>query len=116
MQLKNDPNGKASLQKVVIDFYNNNQRPASFFLETRNVEWDWAYLHFLVDRKNVIRYGMGLDRNLWVGGVELAIGPHYFGPAEFWSYANSERFRISLDVESVIHNLKLLDEFWSGQE
>jgi len=64
----------------------------------------------------VIRYSIGVDREVYVGAVELGIGPHYFGPAAFWSYDDMERFSMEATTEAVIHNLKLLDEFWSGQE
>jgi hypothetical protein len=46
--------------------------------------------------------------------VSLAIGPHYFAPADFWSYENSKRFKIEASTEAIEHNLKLLDEFFGA--
>lgn len=48
---------------------------------------------------------------MYVGGVQLAIGPHYFSPADFWSYEASQRFTLEASMEGVIKNLRLLDEF-----
>jgi hypothetical protein len=49
-----------------------------------------------------------------LGGVELGIGPHYFGPSAFWSYENANRFISEISTQAVFHNLRLLDEFWEN--
>jgi hypothetical protein len=59
----------------------------------------------------VIRYGIVRDRGAWLGGVALGIGPHYFGPADFWSYEHAQRFTLEASTEGAIKNLILLDEF-----
>lgn len=112
MQLKNDLNGRNALQFLIIDHYEKSGRTVRYFFESKNDEWDCLYLYFLVSKKYVIRYGIDFDKGSWLSRVELGIGPHYFGPADFWSHKDSERFHISTDPESIIHNLKLLDEFF----
>jgi hypothetical protein len=108
MKVRND------LQSSVLEYYKHLNREVRYFLETKNVDWGWTFLHFLVDKRHVIRYGFGVDRNVLVGGVEIGIGPHYFGAAAFWSYENSMRFINSLETDAVFHNLRLLDEFWKA--
>lgn len=112
MQLNEFTNIKNDLQKSILTFYKNLGRDAICFRESKNVDWNGAYLHFLVDKRRVIRYGFTNDREVWVGGVEMGIGPEYFSPAFFWSYEDSTRFSRDLDTQSVFHNLSLLDEFW----
>ncbi len=112
MQLKNDTNGRNLLREVVTGYYEKlGNRTVSCFLRANNPEWNWYYEHYLIDHKHVIRYGLGEDRHLLIGGVELAIGPHYFAPVDFWDYPNSQRFKIEASTEAVEYNLKLLDEF-----
>jgi hypothetical protein len=106
LQIRND------VHLSVLNYYKYLNREAKYFLETKNEEWDWTYLHFLVDKKRVVRYGFGVDRNMLLGGVEIGIGPHYFGAADFWSYEKSTNFVSSVDTESIFHNLRLLDEYW----
>jgi hypothetical protein len=116
MQLSDDLSGRNLLIHTVIQYYRSNgARPVRKFSETEDKEWAHFYAHFLVDRKYVIRYGIGADRGDLRGGVELAIGPHYFGPADFWSYENSERFTLEASTEGIERNLALLDEFWRTQ-
>ena len=115
MQLKNDLESRNKLQDVILDYYKERGRSARYFLESKDADGGLS-LHFLVDRKRVIKYSIGLDRECWLGAVALGIGPHYFGPAAFWSYDNMKRFSMEATTEAVIHNLKLLDEFWSSQE
>lgn len=113
VQLRNDLKSQNHLGEIIIDFYKKQgDRAINIFSHTKDVEWDWSYTHFLVDRKHVLRYGHGQDRGAWMGGIELGIGPHYFGPAIFWSFANSERFSVQAETEGVIRNLSLLDEFF----
>ncbi len=52
----------------------------------------------------------------FLGGLSLAIGPHFFSPSEFWSFEAYERFDRSATTEAVAHNLRLLDEFLAIQE
>lgn len=112
MQLKNDFEGRNFLRDTIIGHHERiGGRTIQCFLHTENKEWNWHYEHFLLNRKFVFRYGLGEDRGLTLGGIELAIGPHYFSPADFWDYANSQRFKMEASTEAVEHNLMLLDEF-----
>lgn len=112
MQIKNDIEGWNLLQSTINQYFKRDEkRTISYFLETKNEEWGFFYQHFLLDRKHIFRYGIGQDRETWIGGLELAIGPHYFGPADFWSSAASERFQMAASTEAVEHNLRLLNEF-----
>lgn len=111
MQLSNDFHGFNTLRNTIIDCYEKSNRSIKCFLRTEDKEWGWHYEHFLLDRKYVFRYGIGIDRQIMLGSLELAIGPHYFGPSDFWDYANSERFSIEASTEAVENNLVLLDEF-----
>ncbi|CAN7513780.1 hypothetical protein LJR290_003484 [Variovorax sp. LjRoot290] len=112
VQLKNDLQSHNLLDETIRNYYERNGgREARNFLYTEDGEWGWHYTHFLIDRKHVIRYGYGQDRGGWVGGVELAIGPHYFDPSAFWSFKDAERFAIEATTGGVIRNLILLDEF-----
>ena len=104
--------GLNMLDDAIQEYYSKNgNRHIRKFKSSENKDWGWHYLHYLVDRRHVIRYGIGQDRNVWVGGLELAIGPSYFEAADFWSYANSERFTLEASTEGVERNLALLDEF-----
>lgn len=110
--LKDDLESRNLLDETIYSFYKRvENRPIENFLRTKDEEWGWWYTLFLVDRNHVIRYGYGQDRGFWVGGVELGIGPHYFGPAAFWSYEDSQRFSMEASTEGIIKNLSLLDEF-----
>ncbi|MEJ7805795.1 MAG: hypothetical protein WKG03_07740 [Telluria sp.] len=114
MQLKNDLESRNLLDDAIYSFYKKyGNREVRNFLHTKDGEndWDWHYTYFLIDRKHVIRYGYGQDRNFWVGGIELGIGLHYFSASAFWSYENSERFTMEASIEGVQYNLSLLDEF-----
>lgn len=116
MQLTLDSSGLSLLRQTIESYYQKNQsRQVFIFQETTDPEWGWRYLHFLVDRKYVIRYGYGEDRSI-TGGIELAIGPHYFAPAEFWSPKEANRFTLEASTEGVEQNLRLLDEFFSFSE
>ena len=72
---------------------------------------DWYYTGFLLERKHVIRFAYGPDRYGWTGGIQLAIGPDYFGPSDFWSPENAERFLMEWSPDALVRNLMLLDEF-----
>jgi hypothetical protein len=99
------------LRDSIFTYYKNLRRDATFFVRARNDGSEGTYLHFLVDRRHVLRYGFSFDRGMWVGGLQLGIGPGYFAPAYFWSYEDSTRFSMELDSQSVFRNLRLLDEF-----
>lgn len=101
-----------NIQSSVLNYYKYLGREAKYLRESENIDWGGWYLHFFVEKKRVIRYGFGVDRNMWVGGVEIGVGPEYLGPAYFWSYEKSTRFMSSVDSESIFYNLRLLDEFW----
>lgn len=112
MQLSNYLEIRNGLQLAVLKYYKALGRDARYFLESKDDEWGWVNLHFLIDKRHVIRYGFGLDRDVLLGGIALGIGPHYFGPDSFWSYDDSLKFSNSLDEESVFRNLRLMDDFW----
>ncbi|MCP2087413.1 UNVERIFIED_ORG: hypothetical protein J2Y81_003430 [Paraburkholderia sediminicola] len=113
MQLTSDIDSINLLDETVRDYYaKSGNRSAIRFLHRKGGEGDNFFTHFLIDRKHVICYEIGTDRGMWLGAVSLAIGPHYFGPADFWSYEASERFKMDASTDAVIHNLALLDEFF----
>lgn len=117
MRLKNDADGRNFLDETIQGYYRSNgNRCASNFLHSKDEEWGWSYTHFLLEQKIIFRYGIGEDRGVTMGGLQLAIGPHYFGPADFWSYENSQRFRLGTEVDDVLHNLGLLDEFLGNED
>ncbi|MES2415608.1 MAG: hypothetical protein V4614_17575 [Pseudomonadota bacterium] len=115
MQLKNDVEGINLLRELIVNFYKKNgDRNVSIFLHSKNEEWKSDSLCYLLDRKYVIRYTLGPDDRgygTYVGGIELAIGPHYFSAADFWDYKNFERFRMSTEPFEIEMNLSLIDEF-----
>lgn len=112
VQLKNDLDGRNLLDETIYSYYRKNgNRHVSNFSHTEDPEWDGFDTYFLIDRKHVIRYGISQDRGFWLGAVSLAIGPHYFGAADFWSYEDSQRFTLEATTEGVEKNLGLLDEF-----
>ncbi|CAG9176750.1 hypothetical protein [Cupriavidus pampae] len=111
MQLKNDVDSINALNDAVKGFYERNGGRSAIRFLHGYTEDGGIYTHFLVDRKHVIRYEIGKDRKIWLGALSLAIGPHYFGPADFWSYEASERFKMDATTDAVLHNLALLDEF-----
>ena len=112
MQLKNDLDSKNLLDETIHDYYRKvGGRFASNFLRSEDSTCVGYATYFLIDRRHVIRYGISQDRGRWLGAVSLAIGPHYFGAADFWSYEASQRFTLEATTEGVIKNLSLLDEF-----
>lgn len=68
-------------------------------------------INFLFDRKHVAKYIDCFDRSIYFGVFLLAIGSHYFTPADFFDYPSSERFDRDASTEAVAHNLGLLDDF-----
>lgn len=109
VRLNNDDYGQNLLRETVLNHYQKSGRIISPFLMSD--EYEWHYEHFILDREHVFRYGIGEDRKIKLGTIELGIGPHYFGPSDFWDYPNSERFSIEASTEAVERNLNLLDEF-----
>ena len=70
-------------------------------------------IRFLLERKHVIECGVLYEPRVkrYLSTLLLGIGPEYFGPANFWSYEQSERFTMEATTEGIVHNLGLLDEF-----
>lgn len=112
MQLKNDIEGLNILDDTINEFYTiYGRRLIKIFMRSKHNDWDWDYIHYILDHKHIIRYGIGEDRGMWLSSLELAIGPHYFGAVDFWNYENSQRFTIEATTEAIFKNLRLLDEF-----
>ncbi|MDZ4282051.1 MAG: hypothetical protein U1C04_14940 [Hydrogenophaga sp.] len=109
MLLKNDIDGRNRLRQTILNHYEEQSMHATIFWESE--EHGFFNVHFLIDRKHVARYGMGEDRSTTIGGVQLAIGPHYFSPEDFWSHESAQRFSIEASEDAIKRNLKLLDEF-----
>lgn len=113
MQLKNDQQSKNLLDDAISNYYQRRgNRSVRNFLHAADPDGEAYYSYFLIERKNIIRYSIGIDRGMWLGALEMAIGPHYFGADAFWSYENYKRFSIDSTTEAVEKNLALLDEFW----
>jgi hypothetical protein len=108
--LKNDDHGWNELRNSVLSHYKQCAVQISFFTP-EDQHSDDLKIYFLIDRRYVVRYLIGLDRGMYLGTLQLAIGPHYFGPADFWSYEASQRFTLEASTEGVLKNLRLLDEF-----
>jgi hypothetical protein len=83
---------------------------ATIFWESE--EHGFFNVHFLIDRKHVARYGIGEERHTSIGGIQLAIGPHYFSPEDFWGNEPAQQFSIEASEDAIKRNLKLLDEFF----
>jgi hypothetical protein len=113
MQLKNDRDGIIEVDRVVHEYYKKNgNRDIRHFLWSENKEWNVLYSHFLLERRHIFKLSVGSDRGSCRVGIELGIGPHYFGPADFWSYENYKRFETQASTDSIIFNLRLMDEFF----
>jgi len=116
VQLKNDFDSFKLLYETIYSYYKKSgDRFVTIFADNPPSE-DGYYVRFLVDRQRVIEYGVVQDRGSYLSGVSLAIGPHYFGPADFWSYEASERFKRDASTDAVVHNLALLDEFFGNPD
>lgn len=114
MQLGNDLKSFQRLYEAVNSFYGRCAiRHWAIFEDLTPEQEDKYYVRFLVDRKHVVEYAVVTDRGFQLSGVSLAIGPRYFGPADFWSYENSKRFALEATTEAIEQNLHLLDEFFS---
>jgi hypothetical protein len=108
--LRNDEQGWNELRNSVLSHYKKCELQVSFFAPEDH-QSDDLETYFLIDRKHVVRYLIGLDRGMYLGVLQLAIGPHYFSAADFWSYEASQRFSLEASTEAVEKNLRLLDEF-----
>lgn len=112
MMIRNDIDGRNLLRKTISSFYEaNGGRHLYCFRVDQKDSSGWHEEHCLLDRKHVFSYSIGSDRDTAIGAIALAIGPHYFTPANFWDYENSTRFSIESSTEAVEKNLRLLDEF-----
>lgn len=112
MQLNNDHASFVLLFEAVTSFYKKpTPREVFIFANQAPSEEGKYYVRFLLDRKHVIEYSIVTDRGYNLSGVGLAIGPHFFGAADFWSYAAAERFKMEASTDAIEFNLRLLDEF-----
>jgi hypothetical protein len=112
MQLGNDIGGLRALYDSIYAYYARFEgRFVSIFDDTSPDESGSYSVRFLLDRQHVVQYSIGQDRGVNLGALTMAIGPHYFRPADFWSYEAGTRFKIEASTDAVIHNLALLDEF-----
>ncbi|MGF6766246.1 hypothetical protein P3T24_006592 [Paraburkholderia sp. GAS33] len=110
MLLKNDLEGRKLLDETVRSYYRKTgDRSIKHFLWSD----DRGSLasHFLLERQHVLKISVGEDRGAYLTSIQLGIGPHYFGPADFWSYEDYKRFKFEADTLSVTINLQLMDEF-----
>lgn len=108
MQLRNNAEGQSALKEIVCDYYKNNgARKALNFLDTEDNEF--FYAHFLIESRSVIRYSLGMDRRIWLGGVSLAIGPHYFPLRSLLNEEDADRLMIEASVQAIQNNLAILD-------
>lgn len=109
--LENDEQSFFNLLELIRSYYERQGRYVRFLSHTPPTSLEDYEAEFLLDRKHVVRYMVGRDRGINTAGVALAIGPYYFGPADFWSYEASQRFTMEATSEGVLRNLRLLDEF-----
>jgi len=113
VQLNNDFESFEALYAAIYAYYKKmGVRTVTIFADKPPGNDGEFYARFLVDRKHVVEYGVVQDRGSTLSSVSLAIGPHYFGPADFWSYEASQRFKMDASLDAIVHNLALLDEFF----
>ena len=110
MQIKNDSDRCNVLREIIKEFY-EPKRPLSFCDYSGVDQNGDSKTTFLLDRKFVVQYSIGYDNGVLLGVVLLAIGPIFFTAADFWSYEDSRKFKLDVDVEAVHHNLAMLDVF-----
>lgn len=119
MQLKIDHDGLNELRKTILGFYEKcGTRSVSIFKEEVDISQGAMAIYYLLDKKHVLQYSVGLDDKGWgttTSMIMLGIGPHYFSPAAFWSYENFRRFKITADPFDININLQLMDEFLTAQ-
>jgi hypothetical protein len=111
---KNDINGRNGLRRIILEHYQEQSKPPTIFWKSD--ELGFFNVHFLISRKYVARYGIGEDRSTSIGGVQLAIGPHYFSPEDLWTRMSAQRFSIETSENAIRNNLKLLDDFLDAKE
>jgi hypothetical protein len=114
MQLKNDMNSFDVLFNTITLFYNRDKGRRVLIFETKvpGEDIDAGYfVRYLLDSKHVVECRIANDRRKFLSIISLVIGPHYFTPADFWDYENSQRFSLDASTEAIEHNLTLLDEF-----
>lgn len=110
MQLKNDAESREILKSTIFSYFHETGRSASNFLDSEDE--DFFYAHFLIATRHVIRYSLGMDRRIWLGGVSFAIGPHYFSLRSLLSAKESEKLMIEASTAAIRNNLLVLDAFW----
>jgi hypothetical protein len=114
VQLKNEMRSFDMLFNAVSSFYQKNEDRKILIFDEKfpSEDTDSGYfIRYLLDRKHVVEYRIVNDRGFFLSILSLAIGPHYFPPADFWDYENSQRFSLEASTEAIENNLKLLDEF-----
>lgn len=114
MQLKNEITDFNVLFNTVTRFYHGDDRKILIFdKKFPDDDVDSGYfIRYLLDRKQVVEYRISKDRGFFLSILSVAIGPHYFTPADFWDYQNSQRFKLEASTDAIVHNLRLLDEFF----
>lgn len=113
MPLKNNQLNLINLHNIITEYYFKLGRDFLIY-ENKNVDdinSNDYYVRWLLDKKRVFEYRITRDRGIDLSIVSMAIGPHFFSVHDFWDYTNGERFRLSIDRESILANLILLDEF-----
>ena len=113
MLLENNFEGFQALYREVGNYY--EKRHCSIYECQAFNDGDHCFVRFLVDRFHVVQYSFRYDRGFLLSGVGLAIGPHFFGPADFWSYDNMRRFALEASTEAIRKNLELLDEYFKSR-
>lgn len=112
MLLNNDFDGFKNLYDSVNSYYKKTgNRHVSIFSDKPPSGDEPYYVRFLVDRKYVVQYAILRDRGVSLSSLTMAIGPHFFAPADFWSFDNGARFKMDASTDAVAHNLALFDEF-----
>lgn len=114
MQLRNEMDSFDILFNTVTLFYSRDKGRRVLIFETKVPDEDidaGYFVRYLLDSKHVVEYRIANDRHIFLSILSLAIGPHYFTPADFWDYENSQRFSLEASTEAIERNLKLLDEF-----
>lgn len=114
MLLKNDENNFSEPFNTFTAFYADTVAPKFLIFENQLPSEDSGagyFVRYLLDRRHVFEYRVERDRGYFLSTLSLAISPHYFPSEDFWSYDNSQRFKLEASTEAIVHNLKLLDEF-----
>lgn len=117
MQLSNSREDLEKLRVLILRYYKDRGRSVFDIAITPkplDQSQGWYSWEFLIDRRHVIRYSIGpSDRGKgFLGGLELAIGPYFFGPSNFWSNEAANLFKAETCPMDIQFNLSLLDKFW----